>query len=249
MNRLERTEQDNQAELLRQVLSNWQAGIWTALPGTVQSYNANEQTCTVQPTIQLVRYPRSGGDPIPLDFPVIPDVPVIFPGGGGYTLTFPVAKGDEVLLVFASRCIDAWWKLGTGSGKSQPQTEPRMHDLSDAFAIFGPRNQTRMLNPAPTGSSTQLRSDDGNAIIEIASNHVININAQGNVNVISQGTATVKAPTINLQNSGAALKKLVKDTFIALFNVHVHTSAAPGSPTSQPTVLSSTDVTTVVNGE
>jgi hypothetical protein len=249
MNRLERAEKTNQAEVLRQVLTNWQAGIWTALPATVQSYNAAAQTCSVQPTIQLVRYPRAGGNPIPLDFPVIPDVPVVFPGGGGYSLTFPIAAGDEVLLVFASRCIDAWWKLGTSTSKSQPQTESRMHDLSDAFAIVGPRNQTRMLNPSPAGSSVQLRSDDGQAIIEVAANHVINITTQGNVNVTSQGTATVKAPTINLQNAGSALKKLVKDTFITLFNAHVHTSAVAGNPTSVPILPSTTDVTTVVNAE
>lgn len=248
MNRLERTAV-NQAELFRQILSNWQAGIWTALPATVESYNPAAQTITAQPTIQLERYPRAGGDPVPLDFPVIPDIPVIFPGGSGYTLTFPLTKGDEVLLVFASRCIDAWWKLGTQNQKSQPQTESRMHDLSDAFAIPGPRNQTRMLNPAPSGSSVQLRSDDGQATIEIAANHVININAQGNVNVNSQGTATVKAPTINLQNAGSALKKLVVDTFITLFNAHVHTSAVAGNPTSPPTIPSTADVTTVVNAE
>ena len=31
---------------------------------------------------------------------------MVFPGGGGFALTFPVAAGDECLVVFASRCID-----------------------------------------------------------------------------------------------------------------------------------------------
>ena len=51
-------------------------------------------------------------------------------------ITLPIKPGDEVLVVFASRCIDSWWQ----SGQISPQVELRLHDLSDGFAIPGPRS-------------------------------------------------------------------------------------------------------------
>ncbi len=245
MNRLERADGGNLAELLRQAMANWQSDLWTALPGIVQSYDPTKQTCTVQPGIHLVRYPRDGSDPVPLEFPVLLDVPVVFPGGGGYSLTFPLAKGDEVLVVFASRGMDAWWYYGTANQKSQPQTELRMHDLSDGFAIVGPRSRPRVLSPNPSSNTVQIRSDDGAAYVEVSTpspgNH--------NINIVTNGTTTVKAPVINLQNAGSALKKLVKDTFITLFNGHTHNVTAVGAPTGVPIQQSTTDTTTVVNAE
>ena len=76
-------------------------------------------------------------------------MPVVFPGGGGFALTFPVAAGDECLVVFASRCIDAWWQSG---GVGEPM-EPRMHDLSDGFALIGVRSQPAHVSRRDVGSA------------------------------------------------------------------------------------------------
>jgi hypothetical protein len=84
------------------------------------------------------------------------DVPVIFPRGGGCTLTFPVKAGDECLLIFADRCIDFWWQ----NGGVQKPVDLRMHDLSDAFAIVGPQSQAHKISGIST-SAAQLRTDDG----------------------------------------------------------------------------------------
>ncbi|MGC8050122.1 Gp138 family membrane-puncturing spike protein, partial [Salmonella enterica] len=78
------------------------------------------------------------------------------------SMTFPVAQGDECLVVFASRCIDSWWQ----SGGIQEQAELRMHDLSDGFAILGFRSQPRALSNIST-TSAQLRSDDGATFIDL----------------------------------------------------------------------------------
>ncbi|MCL9653139.1 hypothetical protein L2088_00345 [Pseudomonas protegens] len=94
--------------------------------------------------------------------PLLLDCPVQFPAGGGCTLTFPVAKGDECLVVFSSRCIDAWWQ----SGGIQVQAELRMHDMSDGFALLGFRSLPRMI-PGISTSAVQLRSDHSSAFIEV----------------------------------------------------------------------------------
>lgn len=158
---------------LLKALEGWQAGIWTALPCTIVSFNAATMTCQAQPLLQgSVR--QQDGTIVTVNMPLLLDVPVIFPGGGGFTLTFPIAAGDEALVVFASRCIDSWWQLGPSTdpaGPGRPQAEIRMHDLSDGFAIVGPRSLPRALSSVST-TATQLRSDDGATMVEVSSGKI-----------------------------------------------------------------------------
>lgn len=155
----ERTEDPQEA--LRLALQGWQSEIWTAMPGILESYDATKGTCVVQPAIQGIFRLKDGTTKI-VTIPQCLDVPIHFPGGGGVTLTFPMVKGDEGLLVFASRCIDAWWQ----SGDVQPQAEIRMHSLSDGFFFPGFRSQPRKLANVST-DSTQLRADDGTYYVEL----------------------------------------------------------------------------------
>jgi hypothetical protein len=107
--------------------------------------------------------------------------PVQFPSGGGFTLTFPVAQGDECLVVFSSRCIDAWWQ----SGGVQNQAVMRMHDLSDGFAVLGFSSVPRVIGGI-SATATQLRSNDGSTFVEVGAGEVTiqaaNINLLGKVN-------------------------------------------------------------------
>ena len=163
---------DDPVEAQRAAMDGRQAQIQTAMPGIIQSYNAEAQTCTVQPAIKgRVEYPDGSVKSVPL--PLLVDVPVKFPSGGGFTLTFPVAPGDECLVIFASRCIDAWWQ----SGGVQEPLATRMHDLSDGFALVGPRSQTRKL-PNVSTTNTQLRTDDGATYIEIQPGGKVRIDSE-----------------------------------------------------------------------
>lgn len=160
MLRQERTEDPEEAMLL--ALEGWQAGIWTALPGILDSFDTAKMTCVVQPTIMGV-WRNPDGSTKRVTLPQCLDVPIFFPSGGGYTLTFPVKKDDEGLLVFSSRCIDAWWQ----NGKVQPAPELRMHDLSDGFFFPGFRSVPRVLSNIST-TSVQLRADDASSYVDIA---------------------------------------------------------------------------------
>lgn len=106
----------------------------TAIPGRVESYDATTQKANVQPLIKQA-YTDESGYRVAEDLPVIPGVPVVFPGSGAYTITFPVAKGDTVLLIFSQASLDKWRKSG---GKVDPGDDSH-HDLSDAIAIPGLR--------------------------------------------------------------------------------------------------------------
>ncbi|WP_069705190.1 Gp138 family membrane-puncturing spike protein [Burkholderia seminalis] len=159
MDRKERV--DDELASLRAMLRGWQVGMWTALPGVIESFDGDSQTCAVQLAIKVpVR--ANDGTVTTAALPPVVNCPVQFPSGGNCTLTFPVAPGDECLVVFASRCIDAWWQ----SGGVQEQAEWRMHDLSDGFALLGFRSRPRAL-AGVSGSSTQLRSDDGATYIDL----------------------------------------------------------------------------------
>lgn len=157
-----RERMDSLQVVLRTALEGWQGQIWTALPAMVNAYDAAKMTVSAQPTVQA-RILSSAGKWSSVDLPLCQDCPVVFPSGGGYAITFPIAAGDEGILVFASRCIDAWWQ----NGKVQPQAEFRLHDLSDGMFIPGLFSQPRKLSPAPDASKVQIRSADGTKLISM----------------------------------------------------------------------------------
>lgn len=155
-------------------------GLRVAMPGIIQSFDPDAITCTVQPAI----YGQKVGDDGKTTseaIPILPDVPVVFPRGGGVTLTFPVNPGDECLLVFSDRCIDFWWQ----NGGIQEAVDPRQHDLSDAFAIVGPQSQAKKISGIST-TAAQFRSDDGSTYLEInPATKKIKLVAPGGFDVIS----------------------------------------------------------------
>lgn len=225
MDRRERLE-SLQASTLA-MLDARQADLWTALPGIIQSYDPAKNTAVVQPAIQARLTSVIDGSVTDITLPVLVDCPVKFPSGGGFILTFPLVEGDECLVVFSSRCIDAWWQ----SGGIQPQARVRMHDLSDGFVLPGVTSVPRV----PTGISTsqvQLRTWDGSTAIGIDSGKNVNITVNGNANVTASGTAKVSAASILLQNTGAALKTLLNSAFAAWAAAHTH--PANNTPPSTP---------------
>lgn len=153
-------------EALRAALSGFQTGLWTAVPGIIQSFNTTAHTVEVQPAIKA-KLRKPDGSLVSTALPLLVDVPVMWPSGGGFTLTFPIATGDECLVVFSSRCIDAWWQ----SGGVQEAMEARMNDLSDGFAFVGVRSQVRLL-PSVSTAATQLRSDDGATYVQVGTNEI-----------------------------------------------------------------------------
>jgi len=141
-----------------------------AIPGIIQEFNTENQTATVQPTIKE----QINGSWIQL--PLLLDVPVQFPRAGGYSVTFPVKRGDECIVIFNDMCIDSWWQ----SGDVQTQLEKRRHDLSDAVAILGITSVPKAIRDFST-ESMQIRNDTADTVINI-----------------KDGEITIKAGTVNI---------------------------------------------------
>lgn len=196
-------------DLLRLSFQAQQARLWTALPGKITKFTPAKMTVEVQPTINGA-FPQPDGTFVSVPMPVLLDCPVLWPGGGGATLTFPIAVGDECLVIFASRCIDQWWD--TGQDTSDPP-EYRMHNLSDGFALVGVRSKTKAF--AVDTTKVVLRSNDGLTSIALdpagktlamTAQNGINLNgatidASGNIS--SPGTVTA---TTDVVGGGKHLK-------------------------------------------
>lgn len=221
-------------------LEGWQSDIWTTLPVEIQSFDPDKKTCTAQPLIKSKLTNQETGESTWVQLPLLVDCPVHFPSGGGYTLTFPLVKGDEALAVFSSRCIDDWWQSG-GIG-IQPIT--RMHNLSDGFVLAG-ISSVPNVHPDISVESVQLRNRDGDTYVEIKDSQV-NVYAN-TVNINAVTSVIIKAPSIILKNLGSALKRLVMDSFINIYNSHTH--PAPGGTTGVPNQQSTSDTTSVIQGE
>lgn len=199
------------------VLQGFQSELWTAMPAAVKSYYPGSQSADLIPALK-VRIRNSDGSTYWTTIPNLLDCPVQFPGGGGFTLSFPLSPGDEGLVVFSTKCIDAWWESGMnqdGSGQQCPDL--RLHDLSDGFFI--PRVCSKPKVPPNLSTDTcQLRSDDGDSYMELAGGHIINIVAPGGINIIGPtvftGTVTANGHRID--------------------QTHTHTGVTAGGGTSGP---------------
>lgn len=149
----------------------------TCLPGIIISFDPVKQTAVVQPVIKRV---FTGGA---TNLPPCGDVPVSFPRGGGLVLTFPVKKGDECIIWFSERAIDAWWKLG---GVQLP-TNFRYHDLSDGLCMVGIASQPNVV-PNFDAERAQLRTLDGTVSVTVDPAGTITLKGA----VVIDGTLDVK---------------------------------------------------------
>lgn len=181
----------------RQTDEGNQAQMMTAFPAIIKKHDVDKNTVHVQIAVKRAQVTSKGVIEWK-EIPVLEDVPLHYPSGGGATMTFPVKEGDEGLVIFSSRSIDAWWQ----QGGVQNQTQSRMHDLSDGFFIPGFRSQPKKLSGV-SKTTFQLRTDDGSSYFDFdPENKKIHIKMGGDVTFESTSTVTVKAPTVNVAGEG-----------------------------------------------
>lgn len=152
----------------------------TCLPGIIVSFDSATQTASVQPAVKRIFTERGA-----VNLPVCVDVPVAFPGGGDFWLTFPVKGGDECILLFSERAIDYWH----ANGGTQLPAEYRLHDLSDGIAQVGLNSQAKKLTALQMDGaelrtrdrSTYIRLTNGKIFIKGDIEHVGNTKQTGNL--------------------------------------------------------------------
>ena len=195
----------NPMRILPLVIRSEMARLRTAIPAKVLSYDPSKQTAKCE---VLVKTRVVNGETEEVTFetpPPVPDVPVIWPSGGGQSLVLGLEPGDPVFLMCADRSTDEW----SASSQDRPQ-EPfdvRQFDLSDAFAMPGGHSPSRSLSSAHYASGEAVLKTDKFRIGD---------------STASQALALAEAVQSRLNN------------LIQLFNVHNHISNAPGTPSGPP---------------
>lgn len=137
-----RTESTSLRTVLDRATRSAVASMHVGMVGRVVAYDAARQRVDVQPVVRG-RYEEGES----FTFPRLVGVPVRFPCGGGFALTWPLVDGDFVWLDFGERSLDEWRSLG--GDDVEPKTARRF-DLADAVAYAGIRPDGQPLASAST---------------------------------------------------------------------------------------------------
>jgi phage baseplate assembly protein gpV len=154
------------------------------------------------------RYTDADGNPAQglKEMASIPSVPLIFPASKSAIMTFPVAVGDLVLLLFSERSIDAF-KYSDGKNPIDPK-DLRKHEYTDAIAICGMFTYPTALGIHPTDTVIRMNAGkenetkislkpNGDIVADSSAKFIVNsqsdtvVNSSANVEVNVSGTTTV----------------------------------------------------------
>jgi hypothetical protein len=193
------------AEVLEAATAAMAAGLHVSLPGRIVKWDAQKQRADVKPCIKRAFYGEDDARGVE-SLPVVASVPVIFPGSGGYRMTFPIhagdTDGDACLLVFSDGSLDRWLS-GTG-GEVDPEVD-HGHILADAVAFVGLRPFGAPLSSCPTDEAT-LGKDDGVQVHLEAGTITIGDKAGADFVALAQKVLTELQ---NLQTHFAALEAVI----------------------------------------
>ena len=158
----------NLAVAVRFALRQGLKDVYTSMPGIVRAYDPETRRATIQGALSIATT-----DGRVIDREPIHDVPVIFPAGGGFALTFPLVPGDPVLLVYAQRGL-------AGFKKTHELSTPDLDGFfseKDAVAIPG----------------FGVRRDD--------TSHRIDVSSAG-IHITTLGTVAIEAADVTFKTIG-----------------------------------------------
>ena len=168
----------------------------TAIPGVIKKYDPATKRAEIQIALNLL-IGRVGESTQPESHnrPIVLDVPIIHPAGGGYVVHFPLQPDDAVLLIFNERGID---KFKESFEISDPDIGNFFME-KDAVAIPG----FGALEITPAGEGSSFQTEDGEQYIHIEDNGEIIINATTSITaqvgtnnvIIDDGTIEANADT------------------------------------------------------
>jgi hypothetical protein len=215
---------DSLEDLIRDVMVHRLFEVHVSLPGRIKSWDEATQLAQVEvclnPTLQ-----RPDGEET-VEMQVINNVPIEFPSGGGYFISFPLAVGDPVRLTFSDFSLDKWKEKG---GIVDVESLNNHHE-TDASAYPGMRAKPDALSGVSRTNLVIGKVDDPSMRIVIDGTHIkLSENATNFV-----ALANLVFNEINALRSDVAAKALQ-------FNGHTHavSGAVTGTPAAAavPTVM------------
>lgn len=201
-------EQPREQTLIRRAINSALLSVHTVMPGTVVSYDAAEQSATVQVGVRVLDNDEDAeGGPRLVDVPTLQDVPVCQLAGGGFLVNVPLAPGDPVLVLYCEQDPSIWLE----SGEVSDPPDITRHGLAGPVCIPGPRPAT--------------------AFVEDASADELIVGKVGGLQVRIKDEVLIGTQSGSLDY--VATDTLVKDALQALFD-HIESAITEGQPAATP---------------
>ena len=201
---------------------NLKKEVKVCLPAIVVSFDRAKGRAEVKPAITLT---TTAGEQVERS---AISVPVHYPGGGGFLLSFPLKQGDTGWLL----CSDEDISFFVQTGKVSAPGVFRRHDLADSFFI--PDSLVTGLNkPAfatDDSSAAVLQSTDGNTKISMAAGKIILKASAIEIQGDTSATGSITAGG-DIESNGEITGTEVKAGTIAL-TTHIHGGVTTGSGTT-----------------
>lgn len=194
--------------------------VHTSIPGIVEAYDSETQTADV--AVAINRFTVAGAR---VPGPKLPNVPVMWPKTSAGHLAWPLAAGDEVLVVFAERDIDGW----RTSGQQSDPLSTRKFSLTDAVCIPGAHSD---------GNAIQFDSGDEDNLTLYFGGVKVMLTADGTVRVGKQGSSQTEPMVL-----GSVLVSFLDGIISTLKTVPAGLTTTPGNPvTVSPALIAALDI-------
>lgn len=164
--------------LIGEAIASALIDVHTAMPGTVEAYNAETKLADVRPALRRVLH-TDADERVAEELPIVPSVPVAFPAAGPWILKFPVPVGSTGLLLFSEYGIDQW----RASALDGDPGDTRRHGL--AGAIFLPGLRTRTGAIADDNADDLVLGRDGGFLLAVTPADEIEL-PQGSVEFLAR---------------------------------------------------------------
>lgn len=152
-------------QALRTALEGFGLDLHTGFPARVRSFDASTQTCEVEPVIRRVLPSTDDDEPDTTEaLPILQSVPILYPRGGSFAMSWPLSAGDVVYVVIAEGDLSQWFATGE---VSDPGVATR-HALSGAIAIPGLFHRATV-NASASATDLRIERSGGPAVVLTAS--------------------------------------------------------------------------------
>jgi hypothetical protein len=193
--------------------------------GKIVTFDGTKQTAEIK-----LLFKRTLPDGSVQPYPLLVDCPVFTPQGGGGFIQFPIKAGDNCLVLFSDRNLDAWYSAGDEAAP----LDGRCHDLSDGICLVGLNSLASSL---PAAAADAVTLSYAGAVVTLKAD-VVTITAGGSTLTFTGGNWTVSDSGGAQLGTAGALVKLSNGstTLLTLLNglIDVLTAALVQGPSNYP---------------